>query len=90
MAGKVWSVPALKVLSLFGNGEEMHGYAVAKRLNLKEPLAYKILARMEADGLLTSKTERVSHLAPRVPRVVYQGTTCAADELQHLREIVGA
>lgn len=67
----------------------MHGYAVAQRLQLREDTTYKILARMEADGLLTSKTERVSALAPRVPKVVYAGTTCAVDELNLIRSIVG-
>lgn len=87
--GKTWSLGALRVLSLVVEGRELHGYAIAHEANLPLTSAYEILKRFEADGLVRSKTERVSHLAPRVPKVVYSGTTCAADELQHIREIVG-
>lgn len=88
--GKSWSVEALRVLSIIAGGRELHGYAIAREAQMPRTSAYTILKRFEEDGLVTSKTERVSHLAPRVPKVVYAGTTCAADELQHIREIVGA
>lgn len=87
--GKTWSESALQVLNLVVTGRELHGYAIAKQTGITQTSVYTILQRFEQEGLVQSHTERVSALAPRIPKVVYHGTTCAFDEMQHIRKIVG-
>lgn len=89
MASGQWSLEALQVLGLFRGGRKTHGYAVCQETGLSVSTVYTILNRLADDGLLHKSIERVDPaLSQRAPRLIYRGTTVAADVLEAIRALV--
>lgn len=91
MSGDLWSLEALQILALFQGGAKLHGYAVHQITGVGRPTVHAILDRFERRGILASETEHVDpQLSRRMPKVVYQGTTIADDQILAIRALVSA